>query len=313
MHLFGRRSLPHARQIGEDDARSMSLLQDALQRARRLVVEKIKVLTAQPPPSKFGVPKIAEVCQRGQRPIHCLRPRNRRGVPLTMLHDVFLSFARDAGREPGTAETFAHDAAWTADVFNKAQTAAEELCWRMGDFYKTEAQRRDRFNKTTNALFTWHTEYEMTTKSELHGGKIDTCSYTPSGQMLVIGEVELESGSTPADAYLQACRVYQILVSKLRDQGSPLVAEGIPAFILTLVGKCSMWPHVCSLLTNLRLGPQLTVCGGFWDGEHEIIEPLAPPCLMLPDFGGPREQQLARQLYWLKAGVVSLSESQSAH
>ena len=50
----------------------------------------------------------------------------------------------------------------------------------------------------------------------------------------------------------------------------------------------------------------LLVCGGFYDGESAIVEPLADPCMMLPDCMYKRQQHLARQLFALQQGIATV-------
>jgi hypothetical protein len=57
---------------------------------------------------------------------------------------------------------------------------------------------------------------------------------------------------------------------------------------------------------DTQRGPLLICAGGFFDGTSVIVEPLAPPCLMLPDHLRERQEALARVLAATKEAVESI-------
>ena len=135
----------------------------------------------------------------------------------------------------------------------QAERAAFRLCKEMGQFFENEEQRGSTFDKITSSLFQWFPQVVIKPENEQHSGRADACVYGGEPlRMLFIREDKHDGGN--GDAYLQACRDYQLYASELLGKQSPHMNIGLPIFLLTLVGKHRPFiPLEYTLLTSHRL------------------------------------------------------------
>ncbi|PVF95585.1 hypothetical protein CPB86DRAFT_710978 [Serendipita vermifera] len=128
-------------------------------------------------------------------------------------------------------------------------------------------------------------EVEIDSSLERHSSKADLVLY--HGITDVMGaEFKVECGT--GDAYMRISRVYQTWVNHLKDDNPSKVAHGAPLILICI------------------MGPVFIVAGGFFDGNAVLVEPLAQPCLMLPDHHHQRQIQLASVLHATKEAINDL-------
>ncbi|PVF95586.1 hypothetical protein CPB86DRAFT_799625 [Serendipita vermifera] len=152
-----------------------------------------------------------------------------------------------------------------------AMQAAHNLCVKMPDAFETEKRRREVFMDYSDL--------------ERHPSTADlVLSYRTSD--VLVGVCDLECGT--GDAYMRISRVYQAWVNRLKDHKSSELAHGVPLILICV------------------MGPVFIVSGGFFDGDSVLVEPLAQPCLMLPDYHHQRQSQLASVLHATKEAVEGL-------
>ncbi|KAG8946954.1 hypothetical protein FRC04_011249 [Tulasnella sp. 424] len=217
--------------------------------------------------------------QKKPTAILCFRPSDKQGLPLCVLDNVFREFQRQV-RTPLPS---------TPDA-RKAMNAAFDLCHAMPNNFDIESDRGKVFDKCLDPilpLLSWRSEVRIEAPTELRTGQAGR-TYEPNGVVLILREDKLETG-TGDDVYMQVSRVYQLYVEKVRGKDSSLLEQGVPVFLLCV------------------LGPMLLICGGFHDGKSTIVEPLVEPCLMFGDCLHVRQEALARQLFALKQALDTLS------
>ena len=119
-----------------------------------------------PAPSDFAKPSVWPKAQEAT-PILCLRPPDARGLPLTTLHHVFRQFHYESSRPlPTTTETVA------------VQIAASNLCLRMGEAFKNEAERGEVFDACVDGILEkGEAECKFQPYPTSHCGKIDRYSF----------------------------------------------------------------------------------------------------------------------------------------
>jgi len=112
-------------------------------------------------PSDFAWHSVWPEAQKNT-PILCLNPPNARGLPLTILHDVFLCFQYEISRPLPTTKTVA------------VQTAAWKLCSRMEGAFKDGTSRGKVFNEyISGVLEKGETDCKLKPHLLSHYGKID--------------------------------------------------------------------------------------------------------------------------------------------
>jgi len=250
---------------------------------------------AYPPPSDYAYHSVWSEWQEKDTAILCLRPTDKQGLSLTVLHDVFRQFQLQA-RTSISNETYGVH----------AMQSALRLCEQMGDaFSEEEAPSRTMvFDSCVSSLFSrYHVPHEMQTPSSDNPGFLND-SYSINGILCIIREDKKEPGDG-GDAYMQIARDFQLYISHLLKKQDPILEDGAPTFLLCISGMISLhFPRLC--IFHTFEGPTLSIAGGYYDGESHIVEPLAEPCLMLPDQLGHRQKVLANQLLSLKMAVDGL-------
>ncbi|KAG8908628.1 hypothetical protein FRB99_004916 [Tulasnella sp. 403] len=243
----------------------------------KLFLPFLEAVLAFPPPFEYAKASVWGEWQAKENAILCLRPPGKRGLPLSVFHDVFREFQLQVNKAlPQTDE----GASFLESAF--------KLCSVMGNRFESENERSAAFQECVQPYFTWESkERSVFTTSELCSDLVDVHLMEES-VVTIIREDKIELGDGN-DAYMQASRAYQLYVSSLQDGKSPLLEHGAPTFLLTIQG------------------PMLLVSGGFYDGKSTIVEPLTHPCLMLPDYSHKRQEDLARQLFALRQGITIIA------
>ena len=198
-----------------------------------------------PAPSEYG--KSAHWLRHQGQPtaVLCLRPPEKQGLPLLILHDVFRQFVLDLdpkrfGNLAGLSEVSA------------AKSVADSLCAVMGRPFESEATRRSTFESQTKSLFpnSWEQECSVSSKFEAHKGKIDSC-FSVNGVVCIMREDKAEPGQGNGDAYIQLSRGYQMYVTMIGEisqvdligEDNPdnlerrLLLHGAPTFLVCVIGE----------------------------------------------------------------------------
>ncbi|KAL0947855.1 hypothetical protein HGRIS_013917 [Hohenbuehelia grisea] len=231
-----------------------------------------------PRPSPSDYAKDWPKAQTSTPHLLCARPTARRGLPLSMLHDVFREFIIRADSplpQCSTATT--------------ARRTADSLCGSMGDAFSDESARSQEFDRCTSQLFgIWQSQHHLASRSEACSGYVDRTLESTARTIITFREDKKDIGDG-GEVYMQVARDYDMY-----RQGCDTI-DGAPAFLICV------------------LGPILIVSGGFYDGSNTLVEPLTRPCYMLADETGRRQQDLARVLYALHCGIQSLDMRQPSH
>ncbi|KAJ8502768.1 hypothetical protein ONZ45_g11455 [Pleurotus djamor] len=212
--------------------------------------------------------------QRQWDDILCLRPTERRGLPLSVLHLVFLRYQLQRVQPLPTH-----------DVGIRARQVASELCLHMGDSYSTKPERSKTFNALVSPLFPTFVSHAIHPKSELAQGHVNFILRAHDGIAtpfpLIAREDKREIGEA-GDPFVQAARVFHMLIEEIQVKDSPqaqrFLENGAPMFILTITG------------------PLLSIAGAFYDGRACVVEPLGPSYWMLEDDTGGRQRDIAQAL-----------------
>ncbi|PVG02992.1 hypothetical protein CPB86DRAFT_696255 [Serendipita vermifera] len=223
-------------------------------------------------PSKFAKSSGWVTVQHGPAGIDCMRPPERTGLPIALLHSVFANFIHVINQPmPSKIE------------FTDAYKTAWQLCQTMPHHFKDEKQRKTSFEETIS-LFLYN-EFPEFTQKRLGQAEPDGLMLAPDGSVVCIMEIKHEPGSA-GDVYMQSsCSYDAIARQNSKDEKGKL---GHPALILCIDG------------------PNIQFCGGYKDGVHSVVEPLSRWCSMLPDKFGERQEVLAKHLYAFKLSLRSL-------
>ena len=155
-------------------------------------------------------------------PMLCMRPVKRRGLSIFLFHSVFakyLSLSRTALPATIQARTALH--------------VAGALCNTMGDYFDDEGVRRHAFLQAIKPLFSeWITTKEATSKGAATSTRADV-TISINGTAMVL--IEIKNGKN-GDAYMQACREYEITTQELTEKNPNVVTCSAPTFILCLSG-----------------------------------------------------------------------------
>lgn len=237
---------------------------------------------SKPSPSEFADHEQWPVYQQRPDAILCLRPADKKGLPIPLMHVAFCNFTRHF-HEPILDE---HTP--------KYLTMADKLCQTMPSAFESEGDRRDAFKSIFLSLgkdLRQNTEFSLSVKvsaAEESGTRPDvanTIGHEGGHLVLLLGEFEVES---TGDIYMQTCRSYEVLCEEPKNER--LLRFGNPVFLLCV------------------LGPYLMVCGAI-KHENVHVEPLTPLLPMFPEFSiQGRSGQLAHCLRALREGLDALRE-----
>jgi hypothetical protein len=188
---------------------------------------------AYPPPSDYAHHSVWSEWQEDDTAILCLRPTDKQGLSLTVLHDVFRQFQVQA-RTSISNETYGIH----------AMQSALRLCEQMGDAFSEEEapSRTMAFDSCVSSLFSkYHVPHEMQTLSNF--GFLND-SYSVNGILCIIRE-DKEPGDG-GDAYMQIARDFQLYVSHLLKEEDPILEDGAPIFLLCITGMLPIHlPRLC--------------------------------------------------------------------
>jgi hypothetical protein len=165
------------------------------------------------------------------RPILCLRPTNKHGLPLVLLHQIFSQFQQLSRQSLPNS---------VAGV--NALRVASGLCGCMGDGFAKEKARSKAFDDMMGAFL-----QGADSKTQLFGNKCNGDAdriYRINGRCVIIREDKVEMGAA-GDAYTQVARSYDLACERMDDNG---VTSDAPVFLLCVMGEYS-----CSFLLPILM------------------------------------------------------------
>jgi hypothetical protein len=182
-----------------------------------------------PAPSEFADSKIWSVYQEKADAMLCLRPADRRGWPIPLMHKAFCDFTRHLD-EPRFDEHM-----------EEYLIMARKLCQEMPSAFESEAARRGVFESIFRSLddgLMPHLEYHLsaddsilnTEESSARPDVAKTIPYKGGALVLMLEQFEDEVG----DTYMQICRAYEVLCEDPKVE--LLVKFGNPVFLLCVLG-----------------------------------------------------------------------------
>ncbi|KAG8946581.1 hypothetical protein FRC04_011559 [Tulasnella sp. 424] len=230
------------------------------------------------PPSAFARCSHWVRQQKGPAFINCLRPPERSGLPLNLLHPLFAEFLDlIEGSPPDGSDP----------KFILAERVAIELCQEMPRHFDTEGNRLDEFERIVTRLFEEIGSFSK--EFPVGSGRADLVLKMsfPVGAVL-IGEGRNEPGGSCGDPYMQVVASYDAWARQVKQ--TPRIDAGCPCFVFCVDG------------------PNILFGGGFRDNGVSVVEPLSGWCVMMPHVQLKREQTLARHLYALSSCLMDQSK-----
>ncbi len=173
----------------------------------------------------------------------CLRPTSKNSIPVCALHDVFRQFIVDATDPlPEDCSTAVH-----------AATSAQMLCSTMGEHFKDEAARTNRFDTCVKSLFErgrWSHRHRFNASSDLHYGEVDRVFLADGNIPIILREDKWEPGQGGSDVYMQLARDYDLAVKALEEdewqdrRRRRFLAQGAPMFLVSVLGMSRGDPDI---------------------------------------------------------------------
>jgi hypothetical protein len=169
-------------------------------------------------PSLFAKSAGWTLGQSGPAAINCLRPADRSGLPISLLHPAFANF-RFILAQPMPSNG---DAA-------KAMAAARRLCTMMPDHFKDEAARKDVLFKELEPLFVNGHLISVSYRSVNPDGILFNIDRVPT----IVLELKNEPGAA-GDVYMQCARSFDAVA--IQRLGNRKEAEFV-AFVVAVDGE----------------------------------------------------------------------------
>jgi len=173
-----------------------------------------------PPPSLFALKSHWTRAQQGPNANLCLRPPDKRGLPLITLHEAFLFFVNES-KKPFPAREVA------------ALQAAYHLCTAMAEPYESDSERCFVFNQVLSP-FIYQDEWETKIRFGSEPGECGRIGGALSNYALLREyKGELDTGGDP---YMKIACGFQAFVAWNQSQHSDHGKPGVAKFLLTLTG-----------------------------------------------------------------------------
>jgi hypothetical protein len=192
-----------------------------LENVAKLYKELLEDETYPPSASEYAKAKTWPQWQQKSTAILNLRPSDKQGLPLSILHCIFSRFYVTVQQEPQTS---------------MALHTAYNLCIEMANSFENEKARRDAFETCIKPFFPGYKfEHEAMVESKLerHDSRVDLFISLNERRVLG-GENKHDLGS--GDAYMQISRVYQTWINQLKDDKSVMLRHGAPMILTCLMG-----------------------------------------------------------------------------
>lgn len=200
---------------------------------------------AKPTPSEFADLQTWSKFQQRDDAILCLRPADRRGWPISLMHKAFCDFTRHFLQPRLDTET------------TEYLLMAGKLCDEMPSAFGSEIQRRDAFDAIFSSLddrLTRHNEYRVSASASNptvreSGARPDVARSIPgtAGPLILLLE---DHKNGDGDSYMQVCRSYEVLCGGPKVE--QLVKFGNPMFLVCIQG---IYEHSFRIML-VELGPQ---------------------------------------------------------
>lgn len=251
--------------------------------------EFIESLFTKAAPPSYAHASVWRVEQSGPQPILCLRPTEKHGLPLTLLHSVFFRF-HQLCLQPLPRSSAAGD----------ALRVALALCNSMGESFEDEEDRSVEFDKAMGDFLPC-TEGA----SKIEGRRVKGRAariFDAGGHRIIIREDKVEMGT--GDAYTQISRSFDLACE---EQGKNRIVPNAPTFLLCVMGDYFQ-NFLIPVLISSTIGPSLIIAGGFKDHADTVVEPLCSMLLMLKDMDtvNGRVKKLAIHLFALRTCMEEL-------
>ncbi|KAG8899070.1 hypothetical protein FRB99_006951 [Tulasnella sp. 403] len=221
----------------------------ALLKVQKIWNEHRQVEAKYQAPSTFAQSSNWVAQQAGPAAINCLRPTERAGLPITLLHPAFARFwSILAGPLPHGASSLC------------AQRTAFRLCEEMPQYYATDKLRLAKFQDLTSDLFS---AFGILRPAPVSSGEANLCLVRPPTRFLLVGEAKNNPGGGDGDVWMHVSALYDAVARAVPEEEQRY--SGCPAFILAIDG------------------PNILIGGGFRDGGRSVVEPLSQWCIMMKD------------------------------
>jgi hypothetical protein len=193
----------------------------------KVLVDQARV---KPPPHEFADSKKWSIYQEKPNAILCLRPANKRGLPMALMHTAFCNFTRHF-HEP-LLDEYTH----------KYLSMADKLCHVMPSAFNSEEDRRDAFEKIFSSLdggLKSHTDFFLSAEASIteepgtRPNVAKTIDYEGGDLVILLEEFQ---GEPTGDLYMQISRSYEVLCEDSKNER--LLKFGNPMFLLCVLGMC---------------------------------------------------------------------------
>jgi hypothetical protein len=195
-------------------------------------------LISKPAPSSFARPSTWQLFQTYPRPILCLRPTDKRGLPLDLLHQIFSQFQQLSRQPlPNSVEGVG------------ALRVALSLCERMGDGFANKEDRSKVFDDMMGGFLRG-----VDSRTQIAGNKSkgDTDRlYHVNGCCMIIRDDKVEMGRS-GDPYIQVARSYDLACEQMNENR---VTPDSPVFLLCVMGErfCSLFAPYTDVCLKVRV------------------------------------------------------------
>ncbi|PVF95128.1 hypothetical protein CPB86DRAFT_788311 [Serendipita vermifera] len=235
--LQGVEQISGTTELVEEVADSIRGTLQQFQRDWKAFIEKIYKPMA---PSYFAKSAGWVVAQKGPAAINCLRPPDRSGLPISLLHPAFAEFIATIKRPMPPTDDCA-----------KATEVAWKLCLSMPEHFEDEQARQESFHTIMKGLLP---ELPKLTETKFGSARPDGVIFDQDLAVKVVAEIKNEPGAM-GDVYMQASCSYHLVANTrpVEEQKK----TGCPALVLCIDG------------------PNILFCGGFRDGDRSVVEPFA--------------------------------------
>jgi hypothetical protein len=176
------------------------------------------------------------------RPILCLQPTNKHGLPLVLLHQIFSQF------QQLSCQSLPNSVAGV-----NALHVASGLCGCMGDSFAKEQACSKAFNDMMGAFL-----QGANSKTQLFGNKFNRDAdhiYCINGRCMIIRGDKVKMG-TAGDAYTQVTHSYDLACERMDDNG---VTPDAPVFLLCVMGE-----YLCSFLLPILMSVSRSKSNHHW-------------------------------------------------
>lgn len=182
-----------------------------------------------PTPVDFADHNKWRIYQELPQAILCLRPADKRGLPITLMHRAFCDFYSDFHDPPLDKHT------------HKYISIASKLCEKMPGAFDSARERQDAFEAIFAPLYRdlgLEKRSEFSIQPKFSSAKESSASVAKGintkegGDLILLLEVfKLEPTE---DVYMEVCRTFEVYVEDKKN--TSLLKFGTPMFLLCILG-----------------------------------------------------------------------------